>query len=318
MKRIDYENKVLIRVTMAILIVFVVILTLPYFLTREYGWFNFTETGQIGDTIGGITAPFIAVCSAYITFLAFWVQYTYNKRQKTDLFQERFENNLFSYLDMLIRQEESCRIESIGNGKQVFHYMFYEYKAIYYIIRKGDYLRDIQDAEKRKQVEYSLTFSIFLNGVSESSTYRLSNEVIDAVKPHVLELNQELLQIQRQIMNGGTDFPKYIKDYQGKKLRIFDGHRLRLVSYFRMSCMVMQYILKLENEEDRKFYLNVFLSHFSEHQLGLLYLMIYSDEFESFAFIDEKVKAFLSSDKFKKTYLSADTMRFDDDNFISL
>lgn len=80
----------------------------------------------------------------------------------------------------------------------------------------------------------------------------------------------------------------------------------------------MQYILKLENEEDRKLYLNVFLSHFSEHQLGLLYLMIYSDEFESFAFIDEKVKAFLSSDKFKKTYLSADTMRFDDDNFISL
>lgn len=219
---------------------------------------------------------------------------------------------------MLIRQEESCRMESIGNGKQVFHYMFYEYKAIYYIIRKGDYLRDIQDAEKRKQVEYSLTFSIFLNGVSDSSTYRLSNEVIDAVKPHVLELNQELLQIQRQIMNGGTEFPKYIKDYQGKKLRIFDGHRLRLVSYFRMSCMVMQYILKLENEEDRKLYLNVFLSHFSEHQLGLLYLMIYSDEFESFAFIDEKVKAFLSSDKFKKTYLSADTMRFDDDNFISL
>ena len=97
MKRIDYDNKVLIRVTMVILIVFVVILTLPYFLTREYGWIDFTETGQIGDTIGGITAPFIAVCSAYITFLAFWVQYTYNKRQKTDLFQERFENNLFSY-----------------------------------------------------------------------------------------------------------------------------------------------------------------------------------------------------------------------------
>lgn len=115
MKRIDYDNKVLIRVTMVILIVFVVILTLPYFLTREYGWIDFTETGQIGDTIGGITAPFIAVCSAYITFLAFWVQYTYNKRQKTDLFQERFENNLFSYLDMLIRQEESWRMKRIEN-----------------------------------------------------------------------------------------------------------------------------------------------------------------------------------------------------------
>lgn len=196
--------------------------------------------------------------------------------------------------------------------------MFYEYKALYYIIRKGEYLHDIQNEGKRKNEEYMLAFSIFLNGVSESSTYRLSNEVEDTVKPHVLKLNQELLLIQCQIMNGETTFPKYIKDYQGKKLRIFDGHRLRLIPYFRMSCMVTQYILKLENKEDRKFYLNVFLSHFSEHQLGLLYLMGCSDEFESFAFIDEKVKAFLSSEGFQKSYLSANTMRFDNNNFICL
>lgn len=219
---------------------------------------------------------------------------------------------------MLIRQEENCSIEGVGSSKQVFHYMFYEYKTLYYIIRKGKYLQGIQDAEKRKNEEYMLAFSIFLNGVSESSTYRLSNEVIDTVIPHVLQLNQELLKIQKQIMSSEAIFPKYIKDYQGKKLRIFDGHRLRLISYFRMSCMVMQYILKLEKEEDQKFYLNVFLSHFSEHQLGLLYLMVHSDEFESFAFIDEKVKSFLLSEKFKKTYLSASTMRFDDNNFICL
>lgn len=318
MKRIERENKVFIGATMMILLGFILILTLPYILTRNHGWFDFTETGQIGDTIGGITAPFIAVCSAYITFLAFWVQYTYNKKQKKDLFQERFENNLFSYLDMLIRQEENCSIEGIGCGKQAFHYMFYEYKALYYIIRKGNYLHDIQDTEKRNNEEYMLTFSIFLNGVSESSTYRLGSEVVEAVKPHVLKLNHELLHIQQQIINGEISYPKYLKVYQGKKLRIFDGHRLRLISYFRMSCMIMQYILKLENEEDQKFYLNVFLSHFSEHQLGLLYLMVYSDEFESFAFVSKNVKAFLTSEKFKKTYLSAITMRFDDDNFICL
>lgn len=227
MKRIDYENKVLIRVTMVILIVFVVILTLPYFLTREYGWFDFTETGQIGDTIGGITAPFIAVCSAYITFLAFWVQYTYNKRQKTDLFQERFENNLFSYLDMLIRQEESCRMESIGNGKQVFHYMFYEYKAIYNIVHKGDYLKAVTNSEERKKEERNLSFSIFINGVSEDSTYRLNKEVTDICKPKVLLLNKELLQIQKEIMTGKrVEYPKYLRDYEGQKIKLFDGHRL--------------------------------------------------------------------------------------------
>lgn len=82
MKRIERENKVFIEATMMILLGFVLILTLPYILTRNHGWFDFTETGQIGDTIGGITAPFIAVCSAYITFLAFWVQYTYKKTEE--------------------------------------------------------------------------------------------------------------------------------------------------------------------------------------------------------------------------------------------
>lgn len=35
---------------MMILLGFVLILTLPYILTRNHGWFDFTETGQIGDT----------------------------------------------------------------------------------------------------------------------------------------------------------------------------------------------------------------------------------------------------------------------------
>lgn len=316
MKRIDYENKVLIRVTMVILIVFVVILTLPYFLTREYGWFDFTGTGQIGDTIGGITAPFIAVCSAYITFLAFWVQYTYNKRQKTDLFQERFENNLFSYLDMLIRQEESCRMESIGNGKQVFHYMFYEYKAIYNIVHKGDYLKAVTNSEERKKEERNLSFSIFINGVSEDSTYRLNKEVTDICKPKVLLLNKELLQIQKEIMTGKrVEYPKYLRDYEGQKIKLFDGHRLRLISYFRMSCMVLQYI-NTTDENKRNFYINVCLSHFSEHQLGLLMLMINQDEFESKIFIDNKVKEFFNSQLFIDSYLPAKTMRYDDEDFI--
>lgn len=48
MKRIERENKVFIGATMMILLGFILILTLPYILTRNHGWFDFTETGQIG------------------------------------------------------------------------------------------------------------------------------------------------------------------------------------------------------------------------------------------------------------------------------
>lgn len=96
---------------------------------------------------------------------------------------------------------------------------------------------------------------------------------------------------------------------------MFDGHRLRLISYFRMSCMVLQYI-NTEDECKRDFYINVCLSHFSEHQLGLLLLMMNQDEFESKVFIDNKVKDFFNSNLFRNRYLPAETMRYNDEKFI--
>lgn len=34
---------------------------------------NFTETGNIGDTIGGLMNPFIALAGVIVTFLAFYL-----------------------------------------------------------------------------------------------------------------------------------------------------------------------------------------------------------------------------------------------------
>lgn len=110
---------------------------LPLCFTQISAIVDFTETGQIGDTIGGITAPFFAICSIYVTFLAFWIQYKFNSAQKTDLDKERFEHNFFSYLDVLMRQEQSCTLDNVGFGKQVFHYMFYDIMLFIILYTRG-------------------------------------------------------------------------------------------------------------------------------------------------------------------------------------
>lgn len=303
-------------VTILMLCFSAVILMLPLCFTQISAIVDFTETGQIGDTVGGITAPFFAICSIYVTFLAFWIQYKFNAAQKTDLDKERFEHNFFSYLDVLMRQEQGCTLEHVGFGKQVFHYMFYEYKAIYNIVHKGDYLKAVTDSWERSKQEHNLSYSIFINGVSEDSTYRLNKEVAEVCKQGIQFLNKKLLQIQKEILNGErVKYPQYLGDYEGQRIKMFDGHRLRLISYFRMSCMVLQYINTID-ESKRDFYVNVCLSHFSEHQLGLLLLMINQDEFESKVFIDDKVKDFFNDKSFKECYLPAETMRYNDDKFI--
>ena len=73
------------------------ICTFPLLFTQS-GDIDFTETGQIGDTIGGIMGPFIAIVAAGLTFFAFWVQFKANIQQRRDIAIERFENNLFEMI----------------------------------------------------------------------------------------------------------------------------------------------------------------------------------------------------------------------------
>lgn len=46
--------------------------------------FNFSNTGEIGDTIGGITAPFIGVISIILLWITFREQRRFNQQQVND------------------------------------------------------------------------------------------------------------------------------------------------------------------------------------------------------------------------------------------
>ena len=82
------------------------ILFFPYlFTSNSFFDINFSETGNIGDTIGGILGPFIAIAAAILTFFAFWVQYKANEQQKLDLKIERFENKFYELLKLHIQRQ---------------------------------------------------------------------------------------------------------------------------------------------------------------------------------------------------------------------
>ena len=59
---------ILFGIFILIICSFPIIFTAPTSCSR----LDFTETGQIGDTFGGIIGPFIAIGAALLTFIAFW------------------------------------------------------------------------------------------------------------------------------------------------------------------------------------------------------------------------------------------------------
>ena len=65
--------------------------------------FDFTNTGQIGDTIGGIINPFIALAGVLLTFLAFYMQIKANQIQITQ-FKEGLEKD--KELRLLIERKD--------------------------------------------------------------------------------------------------------------------------------------------------------------------------------------------------------------------
>jgi uncharacterized protein YqgC (DUF456 family) len=69
-------------------------------------YFDYTQTGQIGDTIGGITGPFINLLAAVLVYLAFKAQIDANKLNE--------EQHSFNYLvDQINRLEDIVLNSSI-------------------------------------------------------------------------------------------------------------------------------------------------------------------------------------------------------------
>ena len=77
--------------------------------------------------------PIIAIGAAFLTFLAFWMQYKANRQQRDDISLERFESNLY---EMLHLHRENLFDLSCGksNGRNAVLALCYKLKILYYLI----------------------------------------------------------------------------------------------------------------------------------------------------------------------------------------
>ena len=84
----------------------VIVIIIPILLTRTWGpdWLKFTEsTGWIGDTLGGITAPFLGFVNIILLIWTLWKQIDFNKEQ---LIVQKNEQFKVAFFQMLQTQRE--------------------------------------------------------------------------------------------------------------------------------------------------------------------------------------------------------------------
>jgi len=112
---------------------FAILTYIPDLYLEQYQTSAYMESGQIGDMVGGTTNPIIAIGAAFLTFLAFWMQYKANKQQRDDISLERFESNLY---EMLHLHRENLFDLSCGSsrGRNAVLSLCYKLKILYYLI----------------------------------------------------------------------------------------------------------------------------------------------------------------------------------------
>lgn len=100
---------------------------MPFLLTRESccGAFDFSKTGQIGDTIGGIISPMVSIVGVFLTFCAFYMQVKANSIQKDQMLkslrmpyledktQSYYKLQLLEHLISGVIKDISANVESI-------------------------------------------------------------------------------------------------------------------------------------------------------------------------------------------------------------
>jgi membrane protein involved in colicin uptake len=165
-KKDDKERLDKLEISIIISIGVIVLLSIfaPIIFTTSWGTVDFTDTGQIGDTIGGIMTPIVAIAGVLVTFLAFYIQFKANKLQRELFRQEldeqieqtkktKFENQFYEMLRLhkenvneislnLKKEDFSGRIENTQiRGRDVFKYLVEEIKILYYVAKKNIHKR---------------------------------------------------------------------------------------------------------------------------------------------------------------------------------
>lgn len=106
----------------ALMALFMIIMvpTLAYLFTHKSGFINLSDKNELGDAIGGTTAPIIGVCSVVFTFMAFYIQYEFNKRQNEILQLQvkiNIRQSLEPYFIYLIDSLKKFKLENNSNKK---------------------------------------------------------------------------------------------------------------------------------------------------------------------------------------------------------
>lgn len=263
------------------------IIAFPYLFTRAWSNLDFTTTGQIGDTIGGITAPLISFIGVIMTFIAFWIQAQANKQQVlqfkeqgTTWQKERFETKFYDLLKLHRENVNELNIQDRVHGRKAFIQMVDELRFCYCVLW-GLNKEKIESKSKKKKAVlsenqiFNIAFLTFFFGMEDDLHKNLLQKISPIVlaeyrlrltKHRINRVDENEMRVAHE--KGGTCITKI--DYIP-----FKGHATQLGHYYRHLFQTVKFILEQKDDiipKPNKYeYIKTLRAQLSIHEQLLLY-----------------------------------------------
>lgn len=308
-----YNNHKTSTIGIATFLVFMLLVVLvcffPYWFTREGDPdLCFIGKGEIGDTIGGIMGPFVAIIAAFLTFIAFLIQYDANELQKKELERqkkirqrEEFEVKLYKMLD-----EHKDNLNHISAGElhgrdaipELLGELAYIYSCVHFVLNslhekkefnhtQGDlskvieYLESLYEDPKSAIMSHLLlSYNLFFYGRPYYHTFESMQAGKILLEDEVYSRLKSIKYVKSS--NGFTKFiygennalsmlpPQYEASFP-----IMNGHNDQLGVYFRQLYQTVMFIANADStiftEDDKYAYAKLLRSNMSDTEQVLLY-----------------------------------------------
>jgi len=276
MNREKYKDNILV----IILIIVASILILfsffsPSIFTRP-GNIDFSDTGEIGNTIDGLMSPFIAIAGVILTFAAFYIQFKANQQQIAQIKNQESKDRKLSIenkiLTMLSYHRENVKdLEVINNGKIIKGQRVIEYFCLLIDQIKQALEPRLDREPDSKFDEKDLTIASYLYFTFGNRVYN-NDQIKDKYSKY---LNESIVNV----------FPPIRND----DLTIFNGYDDVLSRYFRQLYQIIKYIdqnTTLDYNE-KYYYAKMVRSTLSNNEQMLLFYNVLSPLGK--AWIEEKL-----------------------------
>lgn len=278
----------------------VVIYLVPLLFVKIFAFFE--GTGEIGDTIGGTTAPIVGVVSITLLFITLKEQRKFNDHQLQFTAEqekihsiEAFEKKLYNLLDVFDRTRcEDLVLEGL-KGEKVFEELVNELNYIYTLVEVAFEASKTQsffltfeetfcsNDAKKKEILMKWSYSLFFYG--HISTQRKDYEVYKMMAHYIEMTVEDLIDEHDDIPEQPMSFRDIMSNLSSQDVvyahnftynyRPAQGHKAMLGRYFRQMYHIVTLIdLADKNlfKEDQKYeYAKLLRIRMSEPEQILLY-----------------------------------------------